>query len=362
MGAAGRQFVDEQFSWDVVAARMEALYRAVSDRPSMRPRSVGVPMPNSTADREPAGLLCPDCRRRIEPQAPPAAFSCGACGWRGQEADGISILLRDPELSVHDELDHEHGGGHKAAQSAHFDRPGEEDFETDRPHGTPRLYKFLLGEKFRRAVGPIRPFMAGSSALIVCGGSGMDAEYLARIGADVTTSDLSLGAAIRARLRAQRHSFRAASVVADVERLPYQDESFDTVAVHDGLHHLADPFAGLSEMARIARHWVLVSEPAQASVTRFAARFGLALETEAAGNRVARLEVRDVSAFLSARGFVVLRAQRYAMYYPHHPGATFRLLSRPGIFPIVRICWRIANKLVGRFGNKMVVVAERERS
>jgi hypothetical protein len=37
----------------------------------------------------------------------------------------------------------------------------------------------------------------------------------------------------------------------------------------------------------------------------------------------------------------------------------FSFLSRPGIFPIVRIGWRIANELLGRFGNKMVVVAER---
>ncbi len=29
-------------------------------------------------------------------------------------------------------------------------------------------------------------------------------------------------------------------------------------------------------------------------------------------------------------------------------------------FPVVRFGWRFANALVGRFGNKMVVVAERE--
>ena len=74
------------------------------------------------------------------------------------------------------------------------------------------------------------------------------------------------------------------------------------------------------------------------------------------------MEPDEVATFLRDRGFVVLSAERYAMYYPHHPGALFRLLSRPVMFPIVRICWRIANKLVGQFGNKMVVVAERERS
>jgi hypothetical protein len=59
---------------------------------------------------------------------------------------------------------------------------------------------------------------------------------------------------------------------------------------------------------------------------------------------------------------MVLRAERYAMYYPHHPGVVFNLLGRPVVFPIVRVGWRLANALLGRFGNKMVVVAERDDS
>jgi hypothetical protein len=74
------------------------------------------------------------------------------------------------------------------------------------------------------------------------------------------------------------------------------------------------------------------------------------------------MEPSEVAAFLEARGYVVLRAERYAMYYPHHPGTGFSLLSRPFVFPIVRLGWLLANALLGRFGNKMVVVAERDQS
>ena len=232
----------------------------------------------------------------------------------------------------------------------------------ERPHGAPRLYRFLLAEKFRRAVGPIRPHLVGASALTVCGGSGMDAEFLARAGATVISSDLSLGAATRAKVRSERYSLEIRSIVADVEHLPFADQSVDLVAVHDGLHHLDDPYAGLSEMARVARRWVVVTEPARASVTRLAIHLGLALETEEAGNRVARMEPSEVAAFLETRGYVVLRAERYAMYYPHHPGAVFDLLSRPRVFPIVRVGWRLANALLGRFGNKMVVLAQRDEA
>jgi SAM-dependent methyltransferase len=361
MGEAGRRTVDERFSLPIVAAQLEAMYGAVVSASRRRAgRSIAAKAPTSTTGiwGGPA-FRCPCCGNVLAPGASNAKWNCEACGWTGSAAGGIPILLPEPAMAEHDELDHHHAHGHKAAQAAHFDRPGEEAFEIDRPHGTPRLYRFLLAEKFRRAVGPIRPHLVGASALTVCGGSGMDAEFLARAGAAVTTSDLSLGAATRAKARSEQYGLGIQSIVADVEHLPYADQSADLVAVHDGLHHLDDPFAGLSEMARVARRWVVVTEPARASITRVAIRLGLALETEEAGNRVARMEPSEVAAFLEASGYVVLRAERYAMYYPHHPGAVLSLLSRPFVFPIVRVGWRLANALLGRFGNKMVVVAER---
>ena len=39
----------------------------------------------------------------------------------------------------------------------------------------------------------------------------------------------------------------------------------------------------------------------------------------------------------------------------------FRLLSRPFVFPFVRLGWRLGNVVIGRLGNKMVVVAERQQ-
>jgi SAM-dependent methyltransferase len=278
-------------------------------------------------------------------------------------------LLDDmAEHSAHDEIDHrseqdhhDHraAGRHRQRQTEYFDRMAAEEFEIRRPHRTPRLYRFLLAEKFHRAVGPIRQHLVRASALTVCGGSGMDAEFLIHAGAVVTTSDVSLGAATRAKTRSERYGLGIESVVADVERLPFADQSVDLVAVHDGLHHLDNPYSGLSEMARVAKRWVVVSEPARASVTRLAIRIGLAVETEEAGNRVARMEPSEVAAFLTDRGYVMLRVQRYAMYYPHRPGAAFRFLSLPLIFPLIRVGWRLANGLFGRLGNKMVVVAER---
>ena len=300
-------------------------------------------------------VRCPTCGEAVQGLERPA---CETCGWAARVDAGIPVLLSTPARAGHDELQHS-SHGHKSAQRAHFDHSSDARFETVRPHGAPGLYRFLLDRKFQRAIEPIKGKLCGSTALVVCGGSGMDAEYLSRAGAQVISSDLSLGAAKRAKARSDHYDLDIASVVADVEHLPFPDRSLELVAVHDGLHHLSDPYVGLAEMARVARRWVLITEPAQANMTKLAIRSGLALEREEAGNRVARLEACEVTAFLEDRGFAILRAERYAMYYPHYPGTMFRLLSLPVVLPIVSRAWQAANAAFGRFGNKLVVVGER---
>lgn len=328
-------------------------------------RDILSPDPAPQASKPPAVWFaevatCPSCGGDL--RGSDVGWCCESCPWTSATVEGVPILVPNAELAEHDEIDHGSAHRHKAGQSAHFDRADEEAFEVDRPHGSPRLYRFLLAEKSRRALELIAPHLVDATALTVCGGSGMDAEFLSQAGAMVTSSDLSLGAARRATRRSEKRDLGILSIVADAEHLPFAGHSVDLVAVHDGLHHLHDPYAGLAEMARVARRWVVVTEPAQASVTRLAIHLGLALETEGAGNRVARMVPSETAAFLEARGYSVLRAERYAMYYPHRPGAVFDLLSRRYVFPVVRMGWRVANALFGQFGNKMVVVAERDPS
>jgi glycosyltransferase involved in cell wall biosynthesis/SAM-dependent methyltransferase/uncharacterized protein YbaR (Trm112 family) len=365
MADAGRRVVDERYSWPEVAAGLERMYtsvRATSAR--RRGRATNSTEAAMWTPGEPA-LACPKCRTRL--RFGHDTYECDVCPSSFPVVDGIPVLVGELGATAHDEIEHVHrpggavpdGAAHKAEQAQHFDHDVADQFEIERPHGTSRLYRFLIGEKFHRATAPLGPHLAGATALTVCGGSGMDGEYLSRAGATVVSSDLSLGAATRARMRSERYGLGLKSIVADLEHLPYADRSVDLVAVHDGLHHLDDPYAGVSEMTRVARHWVVITEPARASATRLAIRLGLALDREDAGNRVIRLEPSEVTAYLEARGFTVLRAERYAMYYPHRPGKIFRLLSLPVVYPIVRLGWRAANALLGRFGNKMVIVAER---
>ena len=113
---------------------------------------------------------------------------------------------------------------------------------------------------------------------------------LAGRGGRVLVWDLSVRAAARAIARGRRFGAGLDAIAADVERLPFEDRSFDLVYVHDGLHHLEDPLVGLAEMARVARLGVSVDEQALARVTEIAIRLRAAGRVEEAGNVIARVD------------------------------------------------------------------------
>ena len=289
-------------------------------------------------------LVCPACRGELRWGA--IAGTCAGCGCGYAVESDVPVLVDEPDEQ-------------KRGQAAWFADEASPEWEIERPHGAPALHSWLLEEKFRRSVAGLRDVLPGATALAVCGGSGMEAEFLARAGAEVITADISLGAALRARERARRHRFRALSIVADVERLPFPDRAVDVVYVHDGLHHTERPLAGLAEMARVARRAVSVNEPARAAVTRLAVRAGVAQDVEEAGNRVERLAPRDVAATLREHGLEVVREERYGMYYKHEPGRAARALSGRQALRVAQAGFRAANRLAAPLGNKLTVQAVR---
>ncbi len=287
-------------------------------------------------------LRCPVCGGAIAWRG--ATTGCDACGARFRCENGVAVVL-PTQLSEH-----------KVQQASFFDGTDAE-FEISRPHGTPRIYRNLIDAKFGRSVSEVQGSLRGATVLCVCAGSGMDAEYLVRAGARVIVSDLSPEAVLRACERARRFQFDVSPLVADVEHLPLENDSVDFAYVHDGLHHLEDPFSGLCEMTRVARHGVLLTEPADSLTTRFAVRVRAAKVVEEAGNPVVRLRRAEVERFLAGRGLRVLRSEQYLMYYRHHPGRIEAALSRPGALQFVRVLLALVNTFLGRVGNKLVVQA-----
>ena len=248
---------------------------------------------------------------------------------------------------------------HYAGQQHYYDEATDPEFEIRRPRGCGRVYEFLIAHKFRTGLAVLGLDLAGRTVLELCCGSGLMSEALARRGAILTGTDVSLQALARARERARRYGFPAAFHVADAEALPFRDGSFDVVAVHDGLHHLDDPSRAIAEMARVARRGLLILEPARAGLTRLAVRLGLAEEVEEAGNHVRRLVPHAVAADLRAAGFPHVAWQRTLMYYPHEPFPWFRWLDPAPCFGLFRAGFWGANRLAGRWGNKLALAARR---
>ena len=305
-------------------------------------------------------LACPGCGTQLaqEDEESPS-LACVSCGARYPVRHGIPFLLpSDLEVAP---APADKGLTHKQRQVSFFDQDPADDFGITRPRGAPELYGWLLREKFRRSVLGLEEVLPGATALTICGGSGLDAELLARAGARVILSDISLGVVLQARERAKRFGLDITLIVADAEALPFRDGSIEVVYVHDGLHHLENPALGLAEMARVARRAVSVTEPAAAAATAAAVRIGLAEAEEEAGNPVRRLTLDEIVSELSSRGFRPLQPHRYALYYRHWPGRAVRILSQPVLFPLARAGFAAVNRLFGRYGNKLAVQAVRVR-
>ena len=92
---------------------------------------------------------------------------------------------------------------------------------------------------------------AGRSALDVgCGPGGLTAELVARLGPDsVAAVDPSEPFVAAARERNPGVDVR----VAAAEALPFDDDTFDVALAQLVVHFMADPVAGLREMARVTR-------------------------------------------------------------------------------------------------------------
>jgi SAM-dependent methyltransferase len=86
----------------------------------------------------------------------------------------------------------------------------------------------------------------GVSVLDVATGGGHVARRLRERGANLVTVDPAPG--------------MQADVIAPAEHLPFADGSFDAVACRLAAHHFSDVLASVKEMARVAKHRVVICD------------------------------------------------------------------------------------------------------
>ncbi len=234
----------------------------------------------------------------------------------------------------------------------------DEEFEINRPHNAGRLYNFLINYKFQKALRDLPFPIKDLSVLDICCGSGMISEYYTKCRTKVTGIDLSEKAIERAKIRRERHEFEAEFRVADATNLPFPDNTFDVVSVHDGLHHLNEPWKAVREMVRVAKKGIVIIEPAKALITRISVALGFSHDYEEE-DFVYRFKENEIQQRLKELGISKIMTKRYIMYYPHRPGKIFRVLEMPPLFLLVKTAFYVLDMLFGRFGNKIQVVASK---
>ena len=300
-------------------------------------------------------LACPDCS---DPALTPASggLECTACGAHYPLVDG-----RIPVL-----IPHERTGGYpeaaetrRARQAAYFDHEANPEYEVTRPHGVPVVFGSLLVAKLRRGIAGLETCLPGGTALTVCGGSGMDAEYLARCGARVACADLSLGAARRADQRARRFGLELA---ADGGGCPTASVSRPIVRSRLRPRRAPPPRGSAWSHFRDGAGRV-------ARGLRQRARGGGAdagggpdrARRERGGGRQRRAAppARAGGGGGAIAGFRAVAAERYAVLYRHEAGPIYRLLSRPALSGFALAALGAGDRLLGRVGNKLSVRAVR---
>ena len=118
-----------------------------------------------------------------------------------------------------------------------------------------------------RIIGTLRRFAPATGLHLECAaGVGSLSCALARRGREVVAADRSLRSLRQLDLRAREAGLRARvlPVVADITRLPFEDESFASATSAETLEHLPDDAAAVGELARVLRHggWLVGTVPA----------------------------------------------------------------------------------------------------
>jgi hypothetical protein len=119
-----------------------------------------------------------------------------------------------------------------------------------------------------------RGWIQPQHTILVLAGGGFDRQVMLDGGLkNVTISNLDYHAG-------QRDYEPFAWKMIDAEKIDAEDNSYDWVTIHAGLHHLAVPAMGVCEMFRVARRGILCVESRDSLLMKLAVRVGLTADFE----------------------------------------------------------------------------------
>ncbi|MDU0312576.1 methyltransferase domain-containing protein [Phycicoccus sp. M110.8] len=121
-------------------------------------------------------------------------------------------------------------------------------------------------DRFEAIVGAVPEAHPYATALELGAGTGFFSLNLKQAGVldEVHVTDLSPGMVEAAKANAEALGFTVQGRVADAERIPYDDNTFDVVVGHAVIHHIPDVEAAFREMLRVLKpggRFVVAGEP-----------------------------------------------------------------------------------------------------
>jgi ubiquinone/menaquinone biosynthesis C-methylase UbiE len=204
------------------------------------------------------------------------------------------------------------------------------------------------------------PFsLVGKTVLNICCGDGFEAEYLVKLGAKVTVLDIS-PEAVKATLR---RCPEVKGVVADAEKLPFEDNKFDWVIVRAGLHHLPAPYRGIDEMNRVSRKGFIFIEAQKNFITEILIKSGLAEEYEKSGNYVYRFTRKEIYSLMRRLKIKKIKIKTlWCRYLAFLNKKVYVCLDKKYYLALFKFFFYTLNLIFGHFGNTMIVVGIKKKS
>jgi SAM-dependent methyltransferase len=165
------------------------------------------------------------------------------CGAKGQEVKLDNPLLAQEKRRAREQWTHDPCGARYGKKYEFATREFFDEVERHRYQEYATWMPSVMGfDQF-----------AGKQLLEIGCGMGTDLLQFARGGAHCTGIDLTLRSVELSRLHFALYDQRARFLLADVERLPFAESSFDVVYSNGVLHHTPGTLAAIREIHRVLR-------------------------------------------------------------------------------------------------------------
>jgi len=201
----------------------------------------------------------------------------------------------------------------------------------------------------------------GKTVLVVGTGGGTEAEWLVKQGADVTCLDVNNDFLEVSKLRFKQKNLKAKFVLANGEKLPFRENSFDICFFFGVLHHIPDFEKALKESARVANTVILGNEPREIPILRHIMK-AVNWNTEYEDLETHRFSDSQLKEILLESGFKRIKQKNLWAYFPsnpHDPKSSLSIRNNPVISFIWTSIMRFLSFFFSYFGHDIILVASK---